>query len=128
MANDKLSEQLRKRLEATEGGQPQEIPILGVVEQTGGNFKIKAGEIREVCEGNNEQVAKDLLRGVRDFPDEKTVVVPRLALQAVLDGGTLERYTETGTDGVPVTKTRLVGGKADSKPATPAPPTKPKDK
>jgi len=125
MAKDALSEQLRKRLSATEKtGQPTSN-VLGVVEATGGLFKLPAGELRQVCEplAEESEQAATFLKAVADFPDGKEVVVPRLGLQAVLDGGYVEQFTETGADGVPTTKSRLVAGK---RPKTPPAATKPK--
>ena len=118
----KLSEKIRQRLrEEQETGN---APALAVVEETGGLFKINAGELREICKDHHTdhtETAAAFLKSVRGMPDEKVVAVPRLDLQAMLEGGTVKRNTSTVDGQTVVTKEYDPNLK-------PTPPAKPQQK
>jgi hypothetical protein len=104
-------EDIRKRLN---GEQPaEEMAIVAIQSKT---ITVTAGELREVCKANPAHPnTRVFTNAVKDFPDNREVIVEQIDLQAVMDNQEVE-IAYTVKDGQKVRTKRLLPKQSEEQP------------
>lgn len=112
-----------KNLKARLAGEQPELDPAKLVVHKFHAFRVTAGEIRAACEENPDHPnAEALLKGVRNFEDDKQVIVDKHDIQGLLENKQVETV-DTPKDG-DILREKKLGGPVEKK-GKPAPADKP---